>query len=79
MDLLAQLERGSLYLSEMGSKNMHRCPQCKKILFKTKKGQLVCPNGCKQHTKRTAFNTVVDPLKDRRGEDDKDPWNKVRF
>jgi uncharacterized Zn finger protein (UPF0148 family) len=58
---------------------MQRCPQCKKILFKTKEGRLVCPNDCKQNTQRIAFNTVIEPLNDRRGDGESDPWSKVRF
>lgn len=58
---------------------MQRCPQCKKILFKTKDGRLVCPNNCKHNARRIAFNTVMDPLDDRRSDGEPDPWNKVRL
>jgi uncharacterized Zn finger protein (UPF0148 family) len=58
---------------------MERCKQCKKILFKKKNGTLVCPNGCDEHHRRSAFNTVIDPMKDRRGEKDGfDPWANAR-
>jgi uncharacterized Zn finger protein (UPF0148 family) len=60
---------------------MQRCPQCKKILFKKKDGRLACPNECKQNSQRVAFNTVLDPLKDRRiqDKDEWDPWSHVKF
>ncbi len=48
------------------SLNLERCPQCKKFLFKKKNGALFCPNECDGHSRRTAFNTVMDPMKDRR-------------
>ncbi len=58
---------------------MQHCPQCRKILFKKKDGRLICPNGCEQSRRRVAFHTVIDPLKDRRGNDDRDPWRNVKF
>lgn len=57
--------------------DVQRCPQCKKVLFKKKDGRLECPNECEEDTKRTAFNTVIDPLKDRRANDTWNPWNNV--
>lgn len=58
---------------------MERCRQCKKILFKKKDGSLMCPNGCVENQKRSAFNTVIDPMADRRGEKKHfDPWNNAR-
>jgi len=59
-------------------KSVERCPQCKKILFKKRDGRLACPNGCEQSSQRVAFNTVIDPLKDRRSRDDHDPWRNVK-
>jgi uncharacterized Zn finger protein (UPF0148 family) len=58
---------------------MQHCPQCKKILFRKRDGRLVCPNDCEQSGKRVAFNTVIDPLKDRRANEDRDPWRDVKF
>jgi uncharacterized Zn finger protein (UPF0148 family) len=58
---------------------MERCHQCKKILFKKRDGSLVCPNGCNEHQRRSAFNTVIDPMKDRRGDERTfDPWDRAR-
>jgi uncharacterized Zn finger protein (UPF0148 family) len=58
---------------------MERCKQCKKVLFRKKDGSLVCPNGCKENHRRSAFNTVIDPWKERRGEKTFiDPWGHVR-
>ncbi|MFZ1986517.1 MAG: hypothetical protein WAU91_19060 [Desulfatitalea sp.] len=58
---------------------MKRCQQCKKVLFKRRDGKLVCPNGCKEHQGRLAFNTVIDEDLDRRGPDDTfDPWAFAR-
>jgi uncharacterized Zn finger protein (UPF0148 family) len=58
---------------------MEQCKQCKKILFKKKDGTLMCPNGCDDHHGRLAFNTVIDPMKERRGEKGFfDPWNNAR-
>ena len=58
---------------------MERCPQCKKILFKKRDGSLVCPNGCNEHQRRSAFNTVIDPMKDRRNNERTfDPWDHAR-
>ncbi|MDA8140503.1 MAG: hypothetical protein M0036_17805 [Desulfobacteraceae bacterium] len=54
---------------------MKRCPQCKKVLFKRRDGKMVCPNDCKEHTGRLAYNTVIDPEYDRReGNETWDPW-----
>lgn len=61
------------------SQGMQRCPQCKKILFKKRDGRLVCPNECDKNTRRIAFNTVLDPIKDRRAGDTWNPWNNVKF
>ncbi len=58
---------------------MERCPQCKKVLFKKKNGELVCPNECDAHQRRSAFNTVIDPTKERRGNvSEFDPWEHAR-
>lgn len=58
---------------------MERCSQCKKVLFKKKDGSLMCPNGCDEHQQRSAFNTMIDPMKERRGEKPFfDPWNHAR-
>jgi uncharacterized Zn finger protein (UPF0148 family) len=58
---------------------MKRCKHCKKILFKKKGGALVCPNGCDEHHRRSAFNTVIEPAMDRRGEEYIfDPWENAR-
>ncbi len=54
---------------------MERCDQCKKVLFRKKDGTLACPNGCDDNQNRLAFNTVIDPAKERRGARDTfDPW-----
>jgi uncharacterized Zn finger protein (UPF0148 family) len=58
---------------------MQRCIQCKKILFRKKDGTLACPNECDQSGHRRAFNTVIDPMKDRRVKAEFDPWNDVRY
>jgi len=58
---------------------MRHCRHCKKILFKNKDGRLVCANGCEQSRQRVAFNSVIDPLKDRRDNDDRDPWRNVKI
>jgi len=60
------------------SLNLERCPQCKKILFKKKNGKLFCPNECDDHRRRLAYNTVVDPKKDRRFHTTIHPWDNVR-
>jgi uncharacterized Zn finger protein (UPF0148 family) len=58
---------------------MEQCDQCKKVLFKKKDGTLFCPNGCKENQERLAFNTVIDPTKERRGAlDTWDPWGHAR-
>jgi uncharacterized Zn finger protein (UPF0148 family) len=58
---------------------MKRCEQCRKVLFKDRDGKLVCPNGCKEHGARAAFNTVIDPhLERREGNDTFDPWSYAR-
>lgn len=58
---------------------MERCKQCKKVLFRKKDGSLVCPNECNENHRRSAFNTVVDPWKERRGEETViDPWGHAR-
>ena len=58
---------------------MERCKQCKKILFRKKDGSLVCPNGCNENHQRSAFNTVIDPMKERRGDKSFfDPWSNVK-
>ena len=62
-----------------GAKALLRCPQCRKILFRKKDGRLACPNECGQSSQRRAFNTVVDPLKDRRAKQDFDPWSTVKY
>jgi hypothetical protein len=60
-------------------KIMKHCQQCKKVLFKRRDGKLVCPNGCKEHIGRLAFNTVIDEDLNRRGPDDTfDPWASAR-
>ena len=54
---------------------MKRCKQCKKVLFKKKDGSLACPNECNENHQRSAFNTVIDPWKERRGQETyADPW-----
>ncbi len=58
---------------------MKRCPHCKKILFRKKNGSLTCPNECDSSTQRIAFNTVIDPLKDRRDKTEFDPWVNVKY
>ncbi len=58
---------------------MQRCEQCKKILFRKKDGTLACPNECEQSTQRRAFNTVIDPIMDRRAQGGDDPWDHVRY
>ncbi|GAB6906177.1 hypothetical protein DESC_880090 [Desulfosarcina cetonica] len=58
---------------------MQRCAQCKKILFRKKDGTLACPNECDSNGERRAFNTVIDPMKDRRIHDEPDPWDEVRY
>jgi len=58
---------------------MKRCNQCKKFLFRKRDGSLQCPNGCNENQRRSAFNTVIEPMKDRRGEAFIfDPWDNVR-
>ncbi|MEJ2038931.1 MAG: hypothetical protein P8X55_08355 [Desulfosarcinaceae bacterium] len=61
------------------STDLQRCPHCKKVLFRKKDGGLVCPNECGQNTHRTAFNTVIDPMKDRRTKEVFDPWSTVKY
>jgi hypothetical protein len=39
---------------------------------------LACPNECGENAKRRAFNTVIDPMKDRRNMDTLGPWDNVR-
>lgn len=58
---------------------MRHCPQCKKLLFRRKDGRLACPNECVQNTRRLAYNTLIDPLKDRRAKEERDPWRNVKF
>jgi uncharacterized Zn finger protein (UPF0148 family) len=61
------------------SSSMEHCKYCKKILFRKKNGMLACPNGCDEHHRRSAFNTVIDPAQDRRGERYTfDPWGNAR-
>jgi hypothetical protein len=50
-----------------------------KILFRKKNGTLACPNDCDQSGLRRAFNTVIDPMKDRRLQTDFDPWENVKY
>jgi hypothetical protein len=50
-----------------------------KILFRKKNGTLACPNECDASTKRRAFNTVIEPTKDRRTKDAFDPWVDVKY
>lgn len=58
---------------------MERCKQCKKVLFRKKDGSLVCPNECNENHRRSAFNTVIDPWKERRGDVPHiDPWGHAR-
>ena len=58
---------------------MERCKQCKKVLFRKKDGRLICPNGCDEHRQRSAFNTVLDPLMERRNKKPYfDPWYSAR-
>ena len=58
---------------------MERCSFCRKILFRKKDGSLACPNACEQSTQRKAFNTVIDPRKDRRLKETFDPWINVKY
>lgn len=60
-------------------RKIERCPQCKKILFRKKNGNLVCPNECQQSGQRSAFNTMIDPMKDRRILPQFDPWEHVKI
>ena len=60
-------------------KDMERCKQCKKVLFKKKDGSLVCPNDCDDHHRRSAFNTVIDSVNERRNVKwFFDPWANAR-
>jgi len=66
-------------LSSIEGDDMKRCDQCKKVLFRKKNGSLVCPNGCDEHQQRSAFNTVIDPMNERRGAQETwDPWGHAR-
>jgi uncharacterized Zn finger protein (UPF0148 family) len=58
---------------------MERCRQCKKILFRKKDGSLACPNQCQRSGSRSAFNTFIDPKKERRVPSQFDPWEHVRY
>jgi uncharacterized Zn finger protein (UPF0148 family) len=60
-------------------RTIQRCHQCKKILFRKKDGTLACPNQCRQSGRRSAFNTLIDPMKDRRVRPRFDPWEHVRY
>ena len=60
-------------------RTIQRCHQCKKILFRKKDGTLACPNQCQQSGRRNAFNTLIDPMKDRRVRPRFDPWEHVRY
>lgn len=60
-------------------RTIQRCHQCKKILFRKKDGTLACPNQCRQSGRRSAFNTLINPMKDRRVRVRFDPWEHVRY
>jgi uncharacterized Zn finger protein (UPF0148 family) len=38
------------------------CTVCKKVLFKTKSGDLACPNGCEAKLERT--NSMIDDYRE---------------
>lgn len=59
--------------------DIERCPVCNKILFRKKGGGMKCLNECQQSFQRIAFNTLVEPAKDRRGSKEPNPWHHVKW
>lgn len=57
--------------------NFERCPLCNKILFRKKGGGMRCINGCQQNFQGIAFNTLVEPTKNRRRSGKMDPRRQV--